>query len=130
MQPSGKWRLRVNSDGRACSTPSSISKTSFDLAEVRPGQWHDFVFEFNWSHGTDGTIDGWHQTHKSPGWRKVVGATGANTFNDDASTHGYLKWGIYKPAWNSGPTAVASRTLLHDNIAVGRSFSEVDPAAG
>ncbi|MEO3883961.1 polysaccharide lyase [Nonomuraea sp. B5E05] len=130
VQPSGKWRLRVNSDGNACSTAASVKKVSFDLAEVRPGQWHDFVFKFTWSHGSQGAIDGWHQTHKSPGWRKVVTATGPNTFNDDATTQGYLKWGIYKPAWNSGPTDVTSRTVFHDNIAVGRSFAEVDPAKG
>jgi hypothetical protein len=128
VQPSGKWRLRVNSDSNACSTPGSVRKTSFDLADVKPGQWHDFVFKFTWSHDSKGRIDGWHQTHKNPGWRKVVSATGPNTFNDDKTTRGYLKWGIYKPAWNSGPTEVESRTIIHDNIAVGRSFSEVNPA--
>ncbi|GAA4928562.1 hypothetical protein HD597_004435 [Nonomuraea thailandensis] len=130
VQPSGKWRLRVNSDGNACSTPESVRKVSFDLAEVKPGQWHDFVFRFRWSHDSKGGIDGWHQTHKSPGWRKVVTATGPNTFNDDATTQGYLKWGVYKPAWNTGPTDVESRTVFHDNIAVGTTFGEVDPTAG
>jgi hypothetical protein len=128
VQPSGKWRLRVNSDSNACSTSDSVRKTSFDLAEVKPGQWHDFVFKFKWSHGSKGSIDSWYQTHKNLGWRKVVSATGPNTFNDDKSTRGYLKWGIYKPAWNTGPTEVESRMIIHDNIAVGTSFSEVDPA--
>ncbi|MBB5132921.1 hypothetical protein HNP84_002642 [Thermocatellispora tengchongensis] len=130
VQPSGKWRLRVNSDGSPCSTADTVHKTSFDLAEVKPGQWHDFVFKFKWSHDSQGSIDGWYQTHKNPGWRKVVTATGPNTFNDDATTQGYLKWGIYKPAWNTGPTEVESRTVFHDNITVGTSFSEVNPAAG
>ncbi|MFG1945937.1 polysaccharide lyase [Nonomuraea sp. NPDC048826] len=127
VQPTGQWRLRVNSDGNACSTPDSIRKTSFDLGEVKPGQWHDFVFRFAWSHRGQGKIDGWYQTHKSPGWRKVLTATGPNTYNDDKTTYGYLKWGIYKPAWNTGPTGVDSRTVFHDNIAVGTSFSQVDP---
>ncbi|MFC5813862.1 polysaccharide lyase [Nonomuraea harbinensis] len=129
VQPSGKWRLRVNSDGNACSTPESVRKTSFDLVDVKPGQWHDFVFRFTWSHGSQGKIDGWHQTHKNPGWRKVLTAGGPNTFNDDKTTSGYLKWGIYKPAWASGKTDVDSRTIFHDNIAVGTTFSEVNPAS-
>jgi hypothetical protein len=129
VQPSGKWRLRVNSDNNRCSTTASIQKRSFDLADVKPGQWHDFVFKFRWSHGVDGSIEAWHQTHKNPGWGKVLSAPGPNTFRDDATTQGYLKWGIYKPAWNSGPTDVGSRVVFHDNIAVGTSFSAVDPSA-
>ncbi|KAB8197758.1 hypothetical protein FH608_004340 [Nonomuraea phyllanthi] len=129
VQPSGKWRLRVNSDGNRCSTAGSVRKTSFDLADIRPGSWHDFVFKFRWSHRGDGSIDVWHQTHKAPGWKKVLATTGANTFNDDATTKGYLKWGIYKPAWNTAPTEVDSRVVVHDNIAVGTSFSAVDPSA-
>lgn len=59
----------------------------------------------------------------------MLSATGPNTFNDDATTMGYLKWGIYKPAWNGGPTDVDARWIVHDNIAVGGSFGAVDPAA-
>ncbi|WP_327588055.1 polysaccharide lyase [Nonomuraea sp. NBC_00507] len=128
VQPTGKWRLRVNSDSTACSTPDSVRKTSFDLADVKPGQWHDFVFRYEWSYGSQGQIDAWYQTHKNPGWHKVLSTTGPNTFNDDESTSGYLKWGLYKPAWNNGPTDVDSRTIFHDNIAVGKSFNEVNPA--
>ncbi|WP_170223295.1 polysaccharide lyase [Nonomuraea turkmeniaca] len=128
VQPNGKWRLRVNSDSKACSTPDSVHKTSYDLADVKPGQWHDFVFKYVWSYGSQGRIDAWYQTHKSPGWRQVLSATGPNTFNDEDDTEGYLKWGLYKPAWNTGPTDVNSRTIFHDNIAVGKSFSEVNPA--
>ncbi|CAM3206619.1 polysaccharide lyase [Stackebrandtia soli] len=130
IQPTGQWRLRVNSDGDACSTPESIDKTSFDLGAVKPGQWNDFVFKFDWDHGVDGGIETWHQTSKSPGWKSVLSATGPNTFNDDPTTHGYLKWGIYKPAWNTAPTDVDTRVLIHDNVAIGDSFASVDPSVG
>ncbi|MEU4449052.1 polysaccharide lyase [Actinosynnema sp. NPDC050801] len=127
-RPSGVWRLRVNSDGGRCSTPGSTTSTSSDFADVRPGRWHDFVFRFKWSHGDDGITEVWHQTHENPGWRQVVAKTGPNTFNDDETTYGYLKWGIYKPAWNTGPTDVTDRTVAHDNVAIGTSFSAVDPS--
>ena len=126
-RPSGTWRLRINHDSNRCSTPSSVAKPSIDLGEIKPGQWHDFVFRFDWSHGSDGLTEVWYQTHKNPGWQSKT-RTGPNTFNDDATTAGYLKWGIYKPAWNTGPTTVASRTVIHDNVAIGTSFDEVDPS--
>ena len=91
VQPTGRFQLRVNSDGNRCSTSASLKKASYNLTEVQVGRWHDFVFHIKWSHGSDGALTGWHQTHKTPGWKKVVSATGANTFNDDATTKGYLK---------------------------------------
>jgi hypothetical protein len=127
IQASGIWRLRVNSDSNPCSTSTSVQKVHFDLAEVKPGQWHDFVFRFKWSYGGDGMTEAWYQTNKVPGWSRVLSVTGPNTFNDDPGTMGYLKWGIYKPAWNDGPTNVDSRMVFHDNIAYGTSFGAVDP---
>jgi len=61
----------------------------------------DFVFRFKWSHGSDGATEIWHQTHKNPGWQKVT---------------------------STGPTDVTSRTIFHDNIAIGTSFNAVDPS--
>lgn len=128
IQPSGKWRLRVNSDAHACSTAGSIVKTSADLADVKTGQWNDFVFRFAWSSGDDGEIEAWHQSSKALGWQHVLPTRkGANTFND-VGNRGYLKWGIYKPAWNDAPTNVDARVLVHDNIAVGSGFDAVDPS--
>ncbi|MCF6469384.1 hypothetical protein FAF44_13420 [Nonomuraea sp. MG754425] len=128
VQPTGKFQLRVNSDGNRCSTLESLKQSSYNLADVEPGRWHDFVFHIKWSHGSDGTLTGWHQTHKTPGWKQVVNVAGANTFNDDATTKGYLKWGLYKPAWNTGPTLVTNRVIFHDNVAVGATFNAVDPS--
>lgn len=63
----------------------------------------------------------------NPG-RQYASRSGPNSLNDDDTTFGYLKWGIYKPAWSSGPTNVPSRSVFHDNVAVGASFGEVDPS--
>ncbi|WP_460498876.1 polysaccharide lyase [Glycomyces tarimensis] len=128
IQPGGEWRLRVNSDDDACSTYESMSRTGFDLAEVKPGQWHDFVFRFEWDYTDDGAIQVWHQTHKDPGWESVLSTTGPNTYNDEPGVDGYLKWGIYKPAWNLAPTDVDDRVIVHDNVAFGDSFRAVDPS--
>jgi hypothetical protein len=61
---------------------------------------------------------------------KVADEYGPNTYNDAESTIGYLKWGIYKPSWRTGPSDVASRALFHDNVAVGDSFTAVNPEGG
>ncbi|GIG66974.1 polysaccharide lyase [Phytomonospora endophytica] len=128
VQPSGMWRLRVNSDAAPCSTAGSIAKTSFDLAAVKTGQWNDFVFRFVWDHDADGEIEAWHQSSRNLGWVNVLATReGPNTFND-VGPRGYLKWGVYKPAWNTGPTDVPNRVVMHDNIAVGGSFAAVDPS--
>ncbi|HEY1175193.1 MAG TPA: polysaccharide lyase [Phytomonospora sp.] len=129
VQPSGKWRLRVNSDAASCSTADSITKTSADLADVKLGEWNDFVFRFDWDHDADGRVQAWHQSSKRLGWRQVLDKQGANTFND-VGPRGYLKWGVYKPAWNTAPTSVDRRVVVHDNIAVGSSFAAVDPSVG
>lgn len=129
VQPEGIWRLRVNSDDSPCTTPDSMTRSGFDLAEVQPGSWHDFVFEFIWDHTDEGAVNVWHQTDKDLGWEPVLTTTGANTFNDTPSSHGYLKWGIYKPAWNTGPTHVDERVVFHDNVSFGDSFDSVDPSA-
>ncbi|MFB9659177.1 polysaccharide lyase [Glycomyces mayteni] len=127
VQPEGMWRLRVNSDDDPCTTADSVEKTGFDLADAAPGQWHDFVFAFRWDSTDTGVVKVWHQTDLAPGWEQVLDTTGPNTFND-AEASGYLKWGLYKPAWNDGPTDVPSRVVFHDNIAFGAGFDAVDPS--
>jgi hypothetical protein len=127
---SGQWRLRVTSDANPCSTDESLTRVHYDLAEATPGQWHDFVFKMAWEYNNSGAIEAWHQTHGAPGWVKVLNVAGPNTYNDGASAQGYLKWGIYKPAWNDGPTDVSERVVFHDNVAVGATFTDANPEAG
>jgi hypothetical protein len=68
--------------------------------------------------------------HVRLGWEKVADEYGPNTYNDAESTIGYLKWGIYKPSWRTGPSDVASRAVFQDNVAVGDSFTAVNPEGG
>ncbi|MDN3240729.1 polysaccharide lyase [Glycomyces tritici] len=130
VHTNGQWRLRYNSDSAACSTETSVVKQAQDLGAVKPGQWNDFVFKFDWSEGADGRIQVWHQTSKALGWVKVADRQGANTYNDVPTTIGYLKWGIYKPAWRTAPSNVSTRAVFHDNIAVGSTFTAVNPEGG
>jgi hypothetical protein len=127
LQPEGVWRLRVNDDDSACSTGGSFTRSGFDLAEAEAGRWHDFVFAFKWDATDAGGIRVWHQTDLDPGWEEVLDVAGANTFADDEAS-GYLKWGLYKPAWNLAPTDVDARVIYHDNIAFGDGFDAVDPS--
>ena len=128
LEPDGQWRLRVNSDDDRCGGRESMTRERFDLTRAEPGSWHDFVFEFDWDYTEAGSVEVWHQTDKRPGWESVLQTSGPNTYNDDQGVTGYLKWGVYKPAWNDGPTDVDQRTVFHDNIAFGNSFESVDPS--
>lgn len=131
-----RLRLRVNSDPVLCdhrdNGSANLTKTSHDLAPLTTGTWHDFVFQVDWEYTKTGFIKVWHQTGKALGWTQVLDAQQvANTYNDASSTFGYLKWGIYKPAWRQGATAVAERVVWHDNVAVAADsatgFQDVDP---
>ncbi|MER6085883.1 polysaccharide lyase [Streptomyces sp. NPDC001833] len=131
-----RLRLRVDSDPVLCDyqddASASLNKTSYDLATLTTGVWHDFVFQVDWQYTQTGFIKAWHQTSKAPGWAQVLDAENvADTYNDDASTYGYLKWGIYKPSWRDGATDVTERVVWHDNIAVATDsadgFDDVDP---
>ncbi|MFJ4616617.1 polysaccharide lyase [Streptomyces sp. NPDC088812] len=129
-------RLRVNSDPVLCdyqdNASAALSKTSYNLATLTTGVWHDFVFQVNWQYTQTGSIKAWHQTSKATGWTQVLDAENvANTYNDASSTYGYLKWGIYKPAWRDGATAITERVVWHDNVAAAADsdsgFDDVDP---
>ncbi|MFF8881286.1 polysaccharide lyase [Streptomyces flaveolus] len=133
-----KLRLRVNSDPVLCdyqdNASAHLTKTSYDLASLTTGAWHDFVFQVNWQYTSTGFIKAWHQTSKGPGWTQVLDADPvANTYNDAPSTFGYLKWGIYKPSWREGASAVTERVVWHDNVAVApdstNGFQDVDPTS-
>lgn len=124
--------LRVTWDSRALSTATSPTKLQYLLVpglDLSRGTWHDFVFKFSWSHtaGSGRTI-AWHKRSDQASYTRVLDVTGPNKFNDQAKS--YLKWGIYKPAWRTGATAAAERTVRHDNIRVGTTFQGVRPDGG
>ena len=123
--------LRITSDATEISTADSVLKEQALLVgglDYTQSTWHDFVFHVVWSYeGTsEGLIEAWHKTADETGYRKVLAKVGPNMHNDDLD--GYVKWGIYKPAWRTGPTAPSARVVMHDEIRVGQSFGAVEPA--
>ncbi len=121
--------LRITSDATAISTPATELKEQASLVgdlHYDVGTWHDFVFHVVWSYqGQDGLIEAWHKRADQTGYRKVLEKIGPNMHNDVAK--GYVKWGIYKPQWRTGPTAPSVRVDMHDEIRVGQSFGAVEP---
>ncbi|MFI8258686.1 polysaccharide lyase [Streptomyces filamentosus] len=133
-----RLRLRVNSDPVLCDhrdhASAHLLKTSHDLVPLTKGVWHDLVLRVEWAHTATGSLRAWHRTDKSSGWTQVLAAEGvANTYHDDPATFGYLQWGIYKPAWRTGPSAVPERNVWHDNVAVApdspTGMQDVDPSS-
>lgn len=122
--------LRITSDANAVSSASSPLKEQallVDGLDLAQATWHDFVFRVVWSYqGTNGVIEAWHKTAEQTGYRKVLEKMGPNMHND--TLKGYVKWGIYKPSWRTGPTAPSARIVMHDEIRVGTSFGAVEPA--
>ena len=63
-----------------------------------------------------------YRTSKEEDYRRVVTVYGPNMYNRE----GYLKWGIYKPAWQQGGGYnVTMRKVWHDNVRIGVSWQEV-----
>ena len=123
--------LRITSDANPVSTPDSPLKEQallVDGLDYGQATWHDFVFHVVWSYegATEGLIEAWHKTADQTGYRKVLEKVGPNMHNDELD--GYVKWGIYKPAWRTGPTAPGERIVMHDEVRVGQSFGAVEPA--
>lgn len=124
--------LRITSDPRRTSTTSSPNRELEMLVkrlDFEQGGWHDFAFEIRWSYSDDGRIVGRYrdagplERPSAGSFRQVLEHRGPNVHND---VHpGYLKWGIYKPSWKSGPTQVDRRVVFHDHIRVGNSWGEV-----
>ena len=121
--------LRITSDAQEISTADSPLKEQellVDGLDTTEATWHDFVFHITWAYeGTGGLIEVWHKRADEAGYRKVLAKTGPNMHNDQLA--GYLKWGIYKPSWRTGPTAPSVRVVMHDEIRAGSSFGAVEP---
>ena len=121
--------LRITSDAQRISTATSPVKSQILLVgnlDLAHSIWHDFVFEVTWSYQAGaGRVRVWHKTSTQASYALVANRAGPNMHNDVQK--GYVKWGIYKPSWRNGVTAVNRREVRHDNIRVGRSFTAVRP---
>jgi hypothetical protein len=63
----------------------------YQIGEISPGEWTNWVFHIKWSYLDDGVLEVWKDSNK------VIEQFGGNTFNDENSP--YLKFGIYKWDW-------------------------------
>jgi Polysaccharide lyase len=98
------------------------------IANISAG-WNDFVFYYKWSSQSDGALTVWYKRAADPAYAVVVNNTGANMDMGNPRSIGYFKWGLYTPKWNDGrKTSVSHRIVFHDNVRLGRSFEEADPA--
>jgi hypothetical protein len=120
---------RVVSDGNAMSTPATELKEEMILLgglDTSQGTWHDFVFHVVWAYeGRGGLVEAWHKLAADTSYQKLLERAGPNEHNDELE--GYVKWGINKPSWLTGPTTADVRVVMHDEIRVGPSFGAVEP---
>ncbi|WP_309382641.1 polysaccharide lyase [Cerasicoccus frondis] len=120
-----EWVLRINADPDPCTMDNDPPiKDQVTLGPVQTGRWLDCVVKVHWSYGSDGLVEVWTKTNTDSAYTHVLLRDGPNCYNDENPL--CLKWGIYKPSWNNGPTSVDKRSVWHDAIRVGDSFSEVE----
>ena len=121
------FSLRINSDENGCSKTNTLDPDREPLGNLIRGRWNDFVVQVNWNYlPGNGRVRVWLKSNTQSNYALVADRLGPNMRND--SHDGYLKWGIYKPSWNTGPTAVSQRQFWHDNVRVGSTFAQVDPS--
>lgn len=123
--------LRYNYNTNPDPNSGTIIKKSKVLAPLTKGRWHDFRFRVVWQYADNGLgrIEVDHKLDTDTNYVRVFNYIGPNMFNKD----GYLKWGIYKPAWdknqvNNYTGSVTQRIVWHDNVRVGSSWQEIDPS--
>jgi hypothetical protein len=96
-------------------------KEQIYIDQVTKNTWHEFVFHFIHSSGTDGLIDVWHNGVKR------INRKGGNTYNVELP-----KWkiGIRKAAYENSTSDTQSRVVFFDNIKVADengSYEELAP---
>jgi hypothetical protein len=126
-----QFQLRINSDDIRCSTPDTLFADREILGNLTRGRWNDFVVSVNWDYrdladGGNGRVRVWLKSNTQSNYVLVLDRPGPNMRRD--TIDGFLKWGIYKPSWKSGPTLVSERQFWHDNVRVGSTFNQVDPS--
>lgn len=89
------------------------------------GQWIDFRIDVLWSYETGGKVVAAIRRPAEEEFKEIVKISGANMV-DARPQSAYLKWGIYKPAYEHSVTS-RPRIVFHDKIRVERwNASEPD----
>ena len=124
--------LRINGNPDPDYDPGtgeeSMTKSQYVITQgMERGRWHDFRLRviWDWELLGAGLVAVDYKTSKDDDYARVVSVLGPNMYNRE----GYLKWGIYKPAWQQGlDYNVTMRKVWHDNVRIGLSWEDVDPA--
>merc|ERR550519_641006 len=125
--------LRVNSHPNPNYDPAEdeddLIRTQWTITSLAQlGRWHDFKFRVIWDFEPEGVglIEVDYKTEDSFDYSRVKTVVGPNMYNKE----GYLKFGIYKPIWQheQNSTTFDTRTIWHDNVRIGYSMQDVDPA--
>jgi len=82
------------------------------------GTWMDFQFDIRWSGKQDGQLVAATRVGSSSDYVEVVRRHGQNIWGSP-SNNGYIKWGLYKPAYKNSVTH-RPRIVYHDEISVVR----------
>ena len=100
--------LTIGNDPTAGDPPGG--KQKFDMGEISPGVWTDFIVQAKWSYENDGILNIWRDGVQ------VVSHLGPNTYNDQAAH--FFKLGIYKPDWHWAPhkSVVDHRVVYFDEL--------------
>jgi hypothetical protein len=127
-----RWLLKLhwNTAGAASEGPGAGEKT-YDLGEIRPGEWVDFVVDVRWAANATGFIRLWK------GGRRLVDYSGPTEYDNKSGP--YFKIGIYHPAWKrimEGKTAKESPAkdavvVYADAVRIARApatYAKVAPA--
>lgn len=89
------------------------------------GQWIDFRIDTLWSYESGGKVIAAIRQPPEQEYRETGRVSGAN-MGDVRPRSGFLKWGIYKPAYEHSVTS-RPRIVFHDKICVERwNASEPD----
>ncbi|MBT0809952.1 polysaccharide lyase [Litoribacter ruber] len=108
----GKWLVK--------SGETKDKREDYVFGDVEKDKWHEFVFHFVHSHGSDGILEVWHNGEK------VMERKGGNMHDLDLPR---WKVGIYKASWASRSTDTRLRTLYFDNLKVGDRNADLEAMA-
>jgi hypothetical protein len=119
------WVVINNSDPNRITTRfpnKSFRRKNWNGAQVRKGQWVDWVIYAKWSYKSDGVLQIWKDG------ALIVNHRGPNTYNDTKSQ--IFKFGIYKSWWQAEkPSRRNTLTVYFDEVRIGSGYANYNNVA-
>ncbi len=109
-----KWYVTQRWDHRPLTPHNSGKKGTLFSSPFQRGVWTDWAFFVRWSHQEDGEVRVYMNQ------KLVAQRRGPSTYNDRRGP--IMKFGIYKPPWNTPqtPSAVSFREAYFDEVYAAR----------